>query len=322
MFQQSAPRRFRTPVHMLQALKQFLTEMYSKNYIRKSTSPYSSPVLVIPKPRNADGSSRGFRLVTDFRAINECVEPIQHYIPDIETMYAKLREAKYISTFDMKNGYWNAGVDDPSTDYLAFSTPWGTFAYQVLLMGFVSSAAHFQNWVEQKLRKHGILLEYAPFKEQSKSESASCELSSIIDELPHFKNSTEWPYFKNSTGNGSDQRDKTYIQSKLDEAGLNSPSQSYCTTNHHSNHLACSQHSAGAKWSLSCYFFKPRHRITVDRYNRKKERKKKPTKKKILITVKVIFTLTCSCFIIFFFPPPLSFILILHGYCRLYTHCY
>jgi hypothetical protein len=66
---------FRTPVHMLQALKQFLTEMYSKSYIRKSINPYSSPVLVIPKPRNADGSSRGFRLVTDFRAINECVEP-------------------------------------------------------------------------------------------------------------------------------------------------------------------------------------------------------------------------------------------------------
>ena len=154
------PRRFKTPVHMLQALKNFITEMVSKNYIRKSTSPYSSPVLVIPKPRNADGSSRGFRLVTDFRAINECVEPIQHYIPDIETMYAKLRDAKYISTFDLKNGYWQAGLSEDSKPLTAFSCEYGTWEYNVVPQGLVCSAAHFQSWVETKLRRHGILFEH------------------------------------------------------------------------------------------------------------------------------------------------------------------
>ena len=62
----------------------------------------------------------------------------------------------------MKDGYWNAALHPDSQYLTAFSSPWGTFAYQVLRQGLISSAAHFQNWVEQTLRKHGILLEFAP----------------------------------------------------------------------------------------------------------------------------------------------------------------
>ena len=51
----------------------------------------------------------------------------------------------------MKNGYWNAGVDNESSDYLAFATPWGTFAYQVAPMGFVSSAAHCKFYLQLPL---------------------------------------------------------------------------------------------------------------------------------------------------------------------------
>ena len=107
-------RRYKTPVHLLPHLKEFIDTMMEKGFIRKSNSPFSSPVLIVPKPRNADGTSRGFRLVTDFRALNEIAEPHQHPIPEVGEMYAKLRHAKYISTLDLKNGYWNAGLDEES----------------------------------------------------------------------------------------------------------------------------------------------------------------------------------------------------------------
>ena len=96
---------------------------------------------------NPDGSSRGFRLVTDYRAINAVVEPIQHYIPDVHSMYEKLRNAKYISTLDLKNGYWLSGLDEKSKELTAFSCEFGTFEYNVTPQGLVCSAAHFQNWV-------------------------------------------------------------------------------------------------------------------------------------------------------------------------------
>ena len=141
------PQRFKTPRHMLPQLKEFLTEMLQKKFLRPSRSPYSSPILVIPKPMNPDGSSRGFRLVTDYRAINAVVEPIQHYIPDVHSMYEKLRNAKYISTLDLKNGYWLSGLDEKSKELTAFSCEFGTFEYNVTPQGLVCSAAHFQNWV-------------------------------------------------------------------------------------------------------------------------------------------------------------------------------
>eukprot|EP01050_Picozoa_sp_SAG11_P012054 SAG11_NODE_1316_length_5219_cov_47.375708_5_plen_179_part_00 len=100
-----------------------------KGFIRKSNSPFSSPVLIVPKPRNADGTSRGFRLVTDFRALNEIAEPHQHPIPEVGEMYAKLRHAKYISTLDLKNGYWNAGLDEESKPLTAFATEYGCYEY-------------------------------------------------------------------------------------------------------------------------------------------------------------------------------------------------
>ena len=106
--------------------------MSSANLIRGSRAPFSAPVLVIPKPKNPDGSSRGFRLVTDYRALNKIVEPIQHHIPDVHAMYEKLRNAKYISTLDLKNGYWNAGLTEKSKSLTSFSTEFGQYEYNVV----------------------------------------------------------------------------------------------------------------------------------------------------------------------------------------------
>ena len=98
-------RFIKTPVHMQAHLKEFLETMLAARLIRGSRAPFSAPVLVIPKPRNADGTSRGFRLVTDYWALNKIVEPIQHHIPDVHAMYEKLRNANYITTLDLKNVY-------------------------------------------------------------------------------------------------------------------------------------------------------------------------------------------------------------------------
>ena len=43
-------RQYKTPRHLLPELEKFITEMLAKGWIEKSTSEYSSPVLIIPKP--------------------------------------------------------------------------------------------------------------------------------------------------------------------------------------------------------------------------------------------------------------------------------
>ena len=43
-------RQYKTPRHLLPELEKFITEMLEKGWIEPSTSEYSSPVLIIPKP--------------------------------------------------------------------------------------------------------------------------------------------------------------------------------------------------------------------------------------------------------------------------------
>eukprot|EP01050_Picozoa_sp_SAG11_P008922 SAG11_NODE_808_length_7088_cov_5.136357_9_plen_123_part_00 len=95
-------------------------------------SEFSAPVLVIKKPCNPDGSSRGYRLVTNFRALNDCINNVQHYILDIHEMFDKLKGAKCISALDMKDGYWSAGIHPESRHLTAFSCEFGSFCYNVL----------------------------------------------------------------------------------------------------------------------------------------------------------------------------------------------
>ena len=181
------PIKYRIPVHMLPQLKEFVRDMLEKNFIKPNPgTTFSAPMLVIKKPPNADGTSRGFRLVTDFRNLNQCLDAPQFHMPEVGATQEKLRGAKFLTTLDMKDGYWNAGVDKDSQDLLSFSTPWGTFSYQVVPQGLISSAAWFQNWTENKLRKHGVLLEHAPFASGDESDIEEDE----PDEPSHVSNNS------------------------------------------------------------------------------------------------------------------------------------
>ena len=98
-------------------------------------------------------------------------------------MYEKLRNAKYVSTLDLKNGYWNAGLTENSKHLTAFSTEYGTWEYNVVPQGLICSAAHFQKWVETKLRRHGILFEHVSV---NKNLSTGIDASSLFDEKGHY----------------------------------------------------------------------------------------------------------------------------------------
>jgi len=98
-------------------------------------------------------------------------------------MYEKLRSANYISTLDLKNGYWNAGLTEESKHLTAFSTEFGTYEYNVVPQGLVCSAAHFQKWVETKLRHHGILFEHVSI---NPSFQAGLDTSALFDENSHY----------------------------------------------------------------------------------------------------------------------------------------
>jgi len=154
-------RRYKCPINLLPTFKNYITEMLDKGWIKPGKTEYTAPVLILKKPGTyEDGTSKGYRFVCDMRGINAIVETQQHYLPDITEMYEKLRDAEYISVCDVRHGFWNAPVSECSKKYLGMSTPFGeTFVWNVVPQGFINSSAHFQDFLERKLRKHGVLYE-------------------------------------------------------------------------------------------------------------------------------------------------------------------
>ena len=154
------PHRYRTPEHLVSELKKFIEEMLSKGWIETGETEFNAPVLILKKPGTyEDGSSKGYRMCSDFRALNAVVETTSHYLPTCDEMWEKLRHANYISVLDMKFGYWSCPVTEDSRKYLGIVTPWAVYRYKVLPMGYVNASYVFQRYLERKLRKHGLLYE-------------------------------------------------------------------------------------------------------------------------------------------------------------------
>jgi hypothetical protein len=120
--------------------------MLENNIIEPSTSEWSSPCILIPKP---DGS---FRFCTDFRKVNNVTKTDTYPIPRIEDCIDKIGKAKYISKFDMLKGYWQVPLTERAKDISAFVTPKGLYRYKVMPFGMKNSGATFQRMMNRLIR--------------------------------------------------------------------------------------------------------------------------------------------------------------------------
>ena len=72
----------------------------------------------------------------------------------MESILSKLREAKYISTIDFKNDYWQVPLEDCSKPITAFTVPeMGLFQFKVLPFGLHNAPAPFQRLMDEVLRE-------------------------------------------------------------------------------------------------------------------------------------------------------------------------
>jgi len=138
------PKRIRPYPASEQGRKQIREEvkrMLELDLIEPSSSPWSSPVHLVPK-KNGSGK----RFTTDFRFLNSITTNVTAYpLPRIDDILSTLRDAKYITVMDLKHGFWQIELDEKDREKTAFVTPdAGFFQYKVLPMGLSSSAGHFQ----------------------------------------------------------------------------------------------------------------------------------------------------------------------------------
>ena len=86
------------PKHEEEVRKQ-IKEMEEQGIIRKSNSRYSSPLIVIPKKVDNSGKKK-FRIVIDYRKLNEITIDDKFPLPNIDSLLDKLGRTQYFTTLD------------------------------------------------------------------------------------------------------------------------------------------------------------------------------------------------------------------------------
>jgi hypothetical protein len=122
-------------------------ELLTQGLIRKSTSPWASPVVLVNKP---DGT---YRFCIDFRRVNSVTKMDAHAIPRIDYLLTQLGNKKVYSTCDMASGYWQIPMDPADIEKTAFTTFWGLYEFLVMPFGLLSATATFQRTMQQLFEK-------------------------------------------------------------------------------------------------------------------------------------------------------------------------
>jgi len=131
---------------MQQIIDNEVREMERAGIIEPSRSPWSSPIVIAKKK---DGRPL---FCIDFRKVNEASEKDAYPLPQVEATLDKLRGARYLSTLDLKNGYWQGPLALESRLITAFTVPVrGLMQFWVMPFGLHSAPATFQRLLDSVL---------------------------------------------------------------------------------------------------------------------------------------------------------------------------
>ena len=114
-----------------------IQDMLDLGVIELSISPYSSPIVLVPK---TDGS---VRFCIDFRKLNKVTEFDAEPMPNMEEIINRMSGHKYFKKMDLSKGYWQVGLTERSKPLTAFETPRGMFQFRTMPFGLINSGATF-----------------------------------------------------------------------------------------------------------------------------------------------------------------------------------
>lgn len=143
-------KSYKPPEAHRQEVENQVNEMLKKEIIEISDSPYNSPVWVVPKKLDASGKQK-WRVVIDFRKLNELTDQDAYPLPDIDDILSQLGNAKFFSALDLSSGFHQIPMNTNSKKYTAFSTPQGHFQFNRMPFGLKNAPATFQRMMDTAL---------------------------------------------------------------------------------------------------------------------------------------------------------------------------
>lgn len=137
-------RPYRLSPVELRALRKILDKYLERNWIRPSQSEWAAPAYLRPKKRIDEEGNPEFRLIVDYRKLNERSKRQAYPLNRIDEILNKVHGKKIFSTMDLETGYSQLAMDPEASELAAFTTPFGLFAPAVLPQGLHSAPPTFQ----------------------------------------------------------------------------------------------------------------------------------------------------------------------------------
>lgn len=138
------PRRI--PIHKREILDKEIEKLEKRGLIEKSTSPWSSQLVLVQKK---DGS---WRMCVDYRKLNERTIKDAYPITRIDDNLDALSGADWFTSLDLDMAYHQVPMEDGDKEKTAFATPrGGLYHYVTMPFGLCNSPGTFQRVMEKVL---------------------------------------------------------------------------------------------------------------------------------------------------------------------------
>ena len=122
-----------------------INKLLAAGIITPSTSSWSAPAIMVKKPDSS------YRMCIDYRRLNNLTEKDVYPLPRINDMLHSLNGARYMSTVDLRKGFYQVPVAESDRHLTAFSTTWGHFEFTRMPFGLTNAPATFQRFMDAVL---------------------------------------------------------------------------------------------------------------------------------------------------------------------------
>ena len=130
----------------LAGTRQEFNILLERGIIKSSSSPWSSPLHLVPKP---DG---GCRATGDYLRLNAATTPDPYPLPVIEDLLQNCHECTVFSKIDLQRAYYQIPVAAEDIQKTAVITPFGLYEFVGMPLELRNASQTFQRFIDSLLR--------------------------------------------------------------------------------------------------------------------------------------------------------------------------